>query len=59
MKGGAMQKVIATNEEERFTSEELKKMDDIMIHFRSLIRAGEVISEAALKDSFKEYTRFS
>jgi ABC-type lipoprotein export system ATPase subunit len=59
MKSGAMQRIIATNAEERHTSEELKKMDDIMIHFRSLIRAGEVISESVLRESLKEYSQLS
>jgi ABC-type lipoprotein export system ATPase subunit len=59
MKAGAMQKIITTNSEERLTSDELKKMDDLMIHFRAMIRAGEIISEAALKESFKEYSNLS
>jgi ABC-type lipoprotein export system ATPase subunit len=57
MKAGAMQKIITTNAEERLASDELRKMDDILIHFRTLIRAGEVISESVLKESFETQTQ--
>jgi len=41
MKSGAMQKVVVANPEERLAVENLRKMDDIILHFRSIIRAGE------------------
>ncbi|NOU18393.1 MAG: ATP-binding cassette domain-containing protein [Bacteroidales bacterium] len=43
MKNGAMQKIVASNPEERNAAEVLKKMDDVFLHFRGLIRAGEEI----------------
>lgn len=49
MKNGAMQKIVRSNPEERRAAEELKKMDDIILHFRGLIRNGDEISEAHLK----------
>lgn len=45
MKNGAMQKLIITGEDERKAAMELKKIDDIMLEFRKLIRAGEEITE--------------
>ena len=52
MKAGAMQQLIRTSAEEKLASMELKKIDDIMLHFRALIRNGEMISEEKLKESF-------
>jgi ABC-type lipoprotein export system ATPase subunit len=49
MKNGAMQKVVVSNVEERSVAAELKKIDDIMLHFRSLIRAGEEINNTHLE----------
>jgi ABC-type lipoprotein export system ATPase subunit len=51
MKAGSMQKLIVTNQEERQVAGELKKMDDIMLNFRSMIRAGEVVSEDIMKEN--------
>lgn len=45
MKNGAMQKLIVTGEDERKAAMELKKIDDVMLEFRKLIRAGEEITE--------------
>ncbi len=53
IKAGSMQKLISTNQEERLAAGELKKIDDVVLHFRSLIRAGEVISEVILNESIK------
>ena len=41
MKNGAMQKVIKSNDGEKNTADRLKIMDDIILHYRGLIRAGE------------------
>ena len=49
MKNGAMQKIVISNAEERNVAAELKKMDDIMLHFRGLIRAGEEINNEQLE----------
>ena len=56
MKSGSMQKLIHTNPEERVAAGELKKIDDIILHFRGLIRAGEEISDKVLKESIKSIT---
>jgi ABC-type lipoprotein export system ATPase subunit len=45
MKNGAMQKIVVSNVEERIAADKLKKIDDITLHFRGLIRAGEEITE--------------
>jgi ABC-type lipoprotein export system ATPase subunit len=56
MKSGSMQKLIATNPEERSVAGELRKMDDIMLNFRSLVRAGEYISEKVIKENILSLT---
>ncbi|MFZ4413079.1 MAG: ATP-binding cassette domain-containing protein [Bacteroidales bacterium] len=53
MKSGSMEKLIRTNAEERLAASELKKIDDIILHFRGLIRAGEEISEVVLRESIQ------
>ncbi len=49
MKNGAMQKIVYSNNEERGVAMELKKMDDMILFFRGLIRAGEVINNKHLE----------
>lgn len=56
MKSGSMQKLIHTNTEERLAAGELKKIDDLILHFRGLIRAGEEISEKVLRENIKSIT---
>jgi len=56
MKSGSMQKLIATNPEERLIAGELRKMDDIMLDFRSLVRAGDFISEKVIKEKILTLT---
>jgi ABC-type lipoprotein export system ATPase subunit len=56
MKSGSMQKLIRTNPEERIAAGELKKIDDVILHFRGLIRSGEEISEKVLRESIKSIT---
>jgi len=53
MKNGGMQKLIRTNDQEKRAALELKKIDDVMLEFRKLIRAGEEINE----DVFNEHIR--
>jgi hypothetical protein len=48
MKNGAMQKLIVSNPEERAVADELKKIDNVILHFRGLIRAGEEINQLQL-----------
>jgi ABC-type lipoprotein export system ATPase subunit len=50
MKNGAMHKVIVTNEEEKRVVEHIETIDDLLLRLRARIRAGEVISEAHLKE---------
>jgi hypothetical protein len=45
-----MQKIVKSNHEEKSVAEELKRMDDIILHFRGLIRAGEEISNKHLEN---------
>jgi ABC-type lipoprotein export system ATPase subunit len=56
MKNGAMQRLIVTGQEERIAATEMKKMDDIMLEFRSIIRSGEEISEAVLNQKMEVLT---
>jgi ABC-type lipoprotein export system ATPase subunit len=50
MKNGAMQKLIVSNPEERAVANELKKIDNVILHFRGLIRAGEEINQHQLEN---------
>lgn len=56
LKNGAMQRLITTGEEEKSAAIEMKKMDDIMLAFRSIIRAGEEISEDILNKKMSVLT---
>lgn len=47
MAGGAMQKVIVTEGEERDIAEEIKRIDDIMLGFRDRLWRGERIGQEA------------
>lgn len=49
MKNGGMQKLISSNPEERLVADKLKKIDDVIIHFRGLVRAGKEINEMELQ----------
>lgn len=49
MKNGGMQKLISSNPEERLVADKLKKIDDVIIHFRGLVRAGKEINEFELQ----------
>jgi len=53
MKNGAMQKLIPTSEDERMAAMELKKIDDVLLQFRGLIRAGEQITADRLNEQIK------
>ncbi|MGD0710023.1 MAG: ATP-binding cassette domain-containing protein [Bacteroidales bacterium] len=54
MKNGAMQKMIVTNAEEKMAALGLKKIDDVMLEFRKLIRAGEVITDSVFGEQIKD-----
>jgi len=49
MKQGAIQKVIVTGDEEKRVVEEIKKMDDLLLEFRSHIRDGHELTESLLE----------
>jgi len=49
MKNGAMQSIVVSNSEERIAADKLKKIDDITLHFRGLIRNGEEITQEHLE----------
>ena len=53
MKNGSMQKLIVTGVEERKAAEEIKKLDDLMLDFRTTIRAGGYITLKGLEDRLK------
>jgi len=53
MKGGSMQKIIVSNTEERNVANQLKTMDNIILHFRGLIRTGEEITQEHLNSVTK------
>lgn len=54
MSHGAMQKMITTNAEEKMAAIGLKKIDDVMLEFRNLIRAGEEISDYVFSEQIKD-----
>jgi ABC-type lipoprotein export system ATPase subunit len=54
MKNGTMQKVIVTGKEERRVVEEIKKMDDLLLEFRSHIRDGSMLTEKLLETRLRE-----
>ena len=56
MKNGAMQRLIVTGQDERIAATEIKKMDDVMLEFRSIIRSGEEISKEILNHKMKVLT---
>jgi len=50
MKNGAMQKLINSNADEKIAANKLKSMDDIILHYRSLVRAGEELHSNLLEE---------
>lgn len=54
MKNGAMQKFIATNGEEKKALDELQKIDNTLLEFRKLIRAGELVTDEILQREIKK-----
>jgi len=49
MKNGAMQKVVRSNPEEKPAADALRKMDDVILYFRGLIREGIELSPKHLE----------
>jgi ABC-type lipoprotein export system ATPase subunit len=50
MRGGAMQRLITTGPGERRSAARLHRLDEVIVHFRNVIRAGGSISEDALAE---------
>jgi ABC-type lipoprotein export system ATPase subunit len=50
MQQGAMVKIVESDEEELLVAEEIKKLDDLILHFRKLIRDGEQLDEHLLDE---------
>lgn len=53
MKCGAMQKVLATTDDERKVVEDIKKLDDLLLEFRGKIRIGEQLARSDLSNSLR------
>ena len=53
MKGGAMQDLITTEEEERRVAEEIRKLDDLLLGFRTQIRDGGRLEEKDLVERLR------
>ncbi|NLH15929.1 MAG: ATP-binding cassette domain-containing protein [Phycisphaerae bacterium] len=50
MQNGAMTRIIRAQDQERAVAEEIKKLDDIILHFRKLIRDGERLTEHMMNE---------
>jgi ABC-type lipoprotein export system ATPase subunit len=50
MKNGAMQKLAKSNEIEKETAGKLKMIDDVILHYRGLVRAGEELNVEYLEN---------
>jgi len=53
MKCGAMQDLIITGDEEKRVGEEIKKLDDLLLGFRTQIRAGSRLEERDMQDRLR------
>jgi ABC-type lipoprotein export system ATPase subunit len=54
MKNGAIQSVIHSNPIEKITAGKLRKIDDIILHYRGLVRAGEELDVEYLEKAIIE-----
>jgi hypothetical protein len=52
MKNGAMEKVIYPDAGEKIASEHIRKLDDLILELRRLIRQGDRLSEDIFMDKF-------
>jgi ABC-type lipoprotein export system ATPase subunit len=53
IRGGAMQEVIETNDEEQRVAEEIRKLDDLLLEFRQRIRQGERLGYGMLEERLR------
>lgn len=51
MKKGSIQKIIKSSSAEKETAAKLKRIDDIIIHYRSLVRAGDELDITYLENA--------
>ncbi|MCE1197714.1 MAG: ATP-binding cassette domain-containing protein [Marinilabiliales bacterium] len=56
MKNGAMQRVIQSNAEEVKTATKLREIDDILLHYRGLVRSGAELNEVYLESKLEGMT---
>ncbi|HNW82235.1 MAG TPA: ATP-binding cassette domain-containing protein [bacterium] len=49
MRQGGMEKLIRRDEKELAVAEEIKKIDDLLVHFRSCLRDGEKLGDEAIE----------
>jgi ABC-type lipoprotein export system ATPase subunit len=57
MAGGAMRRLITTGSEERQAAERLRRLEDVMLYFRNLVRVGGTVSDEALAHSLATMER--
>jgi hypothetical protein len=53
MKNGAMEKVIKSDADEQLAAEGLRRVDDLLLRFRRLIRSGEEIKNGIVHEEIK------
>lgn len=53
MRHGAMQKVLATTDDERKVVEEIKKLDDLLLELRGKIRMGRQLTRGEMSESLR------
>ncbi len=56
MKNGAMQQLIHTRPEEKKAVIKMKQIDDMMLHFRQVIRSGDELTESVFSNSMSVLT---
>ncbi len=54
MRGGAMEKIILTDMEERHLSEDVVGLDNLLVELRNRIRMGEKLREKEIRERLKE-----
>ncbi len=55
MKNGAMDKLIVTHEEEKRAVHEIKKLDDLLLELRAILRAGKQIEEKFIREQLLNF----
>ncbi len=55
MQNGRMNKLITTHDEEKRAVHEIKKLDDLLLELRSIIRGGQVVQEQYIKEQMYNF----